>query len=128
MIHHVGVVTLTPDAVLNLLAIAGSVPKLTASGLIDAWQCECRLYDLGGETTFEIVIPFGGKLMEWYQERGTTLHHVAVAVRSIDEACEDMRALRIPLISPTPVVGIAGMRVNFVHPSHCGVLLELVEG
>lgn len=127
MIHHVGVVTQTPRAVLDLLAMAGAVPRMVAIGNIEEWQCECRLYRVGGDTTFEIVIPKGGKLLEWYREHGTTLHHVAVSVPSIEKACEDMRSLHVPLISPTPVVGIAGMRVNFVHPSHCGVLLELVE-
>jgi hypothetical protein len=38
-----------------------------------------------------------------------------------------LRASGVPIVLREAVDGVAGLRVNFVHPSYCGFLVELVE-
>jgi len=60
--------------------------------------------------------------------RGPGLHHLGLAVRSLDEALAHLRAQGVELIDEEPRVGGGGHRIAFVHPrSTGGILLELIE-
>lgn len=128
MIHHVGIVTLD-DAAPGLLSRLAPL-RLIERREIAAWCCVCDVYRVGaGETYFEVVRPHGGKLLEWSRGRAGLgpLHHVAVRVESIEATSAQLRAAGVPLVSPEAVDGALGWRVNFVHPSYCGLMVELVE-
>jgi catechol 2,3-dioxygenase-like lactoylglutathione lyase family enzyme len=94
---------------------------------VPEFQCDCYL--LG---RIELVVPSGPHkegtpLHRWLLSRGRSLHHVAFEVADIDSECERLRAAGVPVVLDAAVHGVAGLRVNFVHPSHCGFLVELVE-
>ena len=56
-----------------------------------------------------------------------TLHHIGIAVASLDEAAARYRAMGFA-VSPPETVEAEGVRLAFVHPrSTGGVLLELVQ-
>lgn len=60
--------------------------------------------------------------------RGPGLHHLGLAVRSVDAALDHLRAEGVELIDETPRPGGGGHTVAFVHPRGTGgVLVELVE-
>lgn len=129
MIHHVGVVAREPQpaGLWVVLSTAGQ-PELVGSTRIERWECECFAYRVGGETLVEVVVPWGGALQAWLDERGVpSLHHVAVGVADVRAAAAAVVAAGGRLVSPEPVVGVNGWLVNFVHPSYAGILLELVE-
>jgi len=127
MIHHVGIVAERPaDAWIGLAAI--EPVALVASGFVPEFECRCFVFRVGdGETLLEIVVPTGGKLLQWLKERGTSLHHIAIRVSDVRAAGDQYLALGAKLISNEPVRGVNGWLVNFVHPSFCGLLIELVQ-
>ena len=131
MIHHVGVVTLDEKPLISIMTLLqGEVSHFLAEAHIDEWGCLCRVYQMGrGETLFEAVIPTReGRLMNWYREHSpASLHHIAIRVPSCEEATRMLLAGGLHLISQKPVEGVLGWRVNFIHPSEYGVMVELVE-
>jgi len=62
------------------------------------------------------------------QRRGPGLHHLGLAVRSLDEALDHLRSEGVELIDEHPRPGGGGHLVAFVHPRATGgVLVELIE-
>ncbi len=62
------------------------------------------------------------------QKRGPGLHHLGLAVRSLDTALDHLRAEGVELIDEQPRRGGGGHLVAFVHPrSTGGILVELIE-
>ena len=60
--------------------------------------------------------------------RGPGLHHLGLAVRSVDAALDHLRGEGVDLIDEAPRPGGGGHTVAFVHPRGTGgVLVELVE-
>lgn len=131
MIHHIGIITrnYSHNALLELIAGANLEPiKCLGSKYIEEWQCTCYLYSVGGETRLELIIPHDGKLLEWLNEHPeNSLHHMAVRVEDIRISAGLLREVGVELLTTEPVEGVCNTLVNFVHPSYCGVMLELVQ-
>jgi methylmalonyl-CoA/ethylmalonyl-CoA epimerase len=132
-LHHVGIVC--PDASLlePLLTVASakaqSAPSQVAFRHVPEFQCDCYL--LG---QIELVVPTNGAegaplapLERWLKGRGTSLHHVAFEVEDVDAQAASLRKAGVPVVLEHAVQGVADLRVNFVHPSYCGFLVEFVE-
>lgn len=67
-------------------------------------------------------------IARFLDRNGPGVQQVAYTVRSIDFACDQLRARGVRLLYDSPRRGTAGSRVNFVHPKDAGgVLVELVE-
>ncbi len=66
---------------------------------------------------------------KFVEKRGEGIHHIAIAVESVDEACKELSQKGFKLVYPEPKLVAGGKRrINFVHPKELhGVLLELVE-
>lgn len=129
-VHHIGIVT--PDTKLFesfgfLIGGSDPVPPKIAFRHVPEFQCDCYL--LG---RIELVVPNGPHmegtpLDRWLRSRGRSLHHIAFEVSDLDTECDRLRAAGVPVVLEAAVDGVAGLRVNFVHPSYCGFLVELVE-
>jgi hypothetical protein len=133
-LHHVGIVC--PDAALlePLLYLAGAsengAARKVAFGYVPEFQCDCYL--LG---QLELVVPAEPSddgapftpLQRWLKGRGSSLHHIAFELEDVDAHCAGLREQGVPVVLEQAVDGVADLRVNFVHPSHCGFLVELVE-
>jgi len=62
------------------------------------------------------------------ERRGPGLHHLGLAVRSLEGALDHLRSEGIELIDEEPRPGGGGHLVAFVHPrSTGGILVELIE-
>ena len=130
-LHHVGIVCPDTSLLEVFWSLAGTddgrSPADVAFRHVPEFQCDCYL--LG---RIELVVPKGPHkegtpLHRWLLSRGQSLHHVAFEVADIDAQCERLRARGIPVVLEAAVDGVAGLRVNFVPPSVCGFLVELVE-
>ncbi len=94
---------------------------------VPEFGCDCYL--LG---RIELVVPTGPPsagttLQRWLAARGTSLHHIAFEVADVDAAAASLREAGLPVVLGSAVDGVAGLRVNFIHPSYCGFLLEIVQ-
>ncbi len=67
-------------------------------------------------------------ISKFLAKRGPGIHHIAVEVKDIRAAMDDLKEKGARLIDEAPRTGAGGCLVAFVHPSSSGgVLLELVE-
>jgi len=67
-------------------------------------------------------------ISKFVEKRGPGIHHIALEVKDIRAAMNDLKSRGARLIDEEPRTGAAGCLVAFVHPSSSGgVLLELVE-
>lgn len=70
----------------------------------------------------------GSPIERFLASRGPGMHHLGIAVRSLDAALEHLRTEGIELIDDEPRIGGSGHRIAFVHPrSTGGILIELIE-
>ena len=85
-----------------------------------------------GNARIELLQPLTDQssLAKFIEKRGEGIHHLAVKVENIDEACKELRNAGFRLVYEEPKSVAGGKRrINFVHPKELhGVLLELVEG
>ena len=127
ILHHVGVVTRDYSRAIAPFVALGRL-ALVDDRRVPEWHCRCRLYELGvSYTYFEVVEPYAGPLLTWMESRDGEMHHAAFRVPSIIYAMNQLRDRGMRLVAPEPVVGVLGLRVNFIHPSVSGALIELVE-
>lgn len=89
----------------------------------------------------EAMLPIGGSHVQvlaplrsdspvgrFLEKRGEGLHHIAIAVASIEDALDHLKAQGARLVDAEPRVGGGGHRIAFVHPATlAGTLIELVE-
>lgn len=134
MIHHVGVVA-SQEQAQAVLKSTGDICQLVPLGAwldIPGWECRCRMYRFTGSNLsaamFELVVPYGGKLLEWNNNLGRAgIHHIALAVNDVREECRKAAAAGREVLSVEPVESFEGSLVNFIKPDGRGILLELVE-
>jgi catechol 2,3-dioxygenase-like lactoylglutathione lyase family enzyme len=127
-LHHVGIVA-PDDTLFETLRFMTNAGDDRSSEIafrhVPEFQCDCYL--LG---RIELVVPNGVEgtpLHRWLLSRGRSLHHIAFEVEDLDAECERLRSAGVPVTLEAAVDGVAGLRVNFVHPSYCGFFVELVE-
>jgi methylmalonyl-CoA/ethylmalonyl-CoA epimerase len=89
----------------------------------------------------EAMVPIGGSYLQilqplssntpvgrFIERRGEGLHHIAIAVASIDEALRHLKQEGARLVDSEARVGGGGHRIAFVHPAAvASTLIELVE-
>ena len=132
-LHHVGIVC--PDRALlePLLYLAGARMDDGSESVlfrhVPEFQCDCYL--LG---QLELVVPDRDEdgaeltpLQRWLKGRGNSLHHIAFEVDDVEAHCSALRQNGVPVVLDQAVDGVGDLRVNFVDPSYCGFLVELVE-
>jgi methylmalonyl-CoA/ethylmalonyl-CoA epimerase len=83
-----------------------------------------------GQTKIELLESTDpeGPIGKFIEKRGDGVHHLAFAVKGIEEALAETEAKGIQLIDKTPRKGAEQMDIAFLHPkSTYGVLTELCE-
>ncbi len=69
-----------------------------------------------------------GPIGKYIEKKGEGVHHMAFAVKGIEDALAKMEEKGIRLIDKTPRKGAEGLDIAFLHPkSTHGVLMELCE-
>jgi methylmalonyl-CoA/ethylmalonyl-CoA epimerase len=127
-IDHIGVATDDLDGALALYEETFSMPFVHRE-TVESQGVEAALLDVG-DGHVELLRPLGpdtpvGKYLD---KRGPGLHHVAYAVRDIEETLGKLRDAGVELIDKEARQGIRNSRVAFVHPRATGgVLTEIVQ-
>lgn len=85
---------------------------------------------LVGQTKIELMEPTDpeGPVGRFIEKKGEGLHHIAFAVKGIEEQLRLAERQGVKLIDTNPRRGAEGLDIAFLHPkSTSGVLIELCE-
>jgi len=85
---------------------------------------------LVGQTKIELLESTDpeGPIGKFIEKKGEGIHHIAFAVKGIEEQLKRMEEQGVTLIDKTPRKGAEGLDIAFLHPkSTLGVLTELCE-
>jgi methylmalonyl-CoA/ethylmalonyl-CoA epimerase len=96
---------------------------------IEAYGVDTAAFTVGG-TEIELVEgkTSDSSIRKYVEKNGPGIHHIAFAVKNIEEAIASLKASSVRLIDDAPRTGKEGSRVAFIHPSSThGILFELVE-
>lgn len=82
------------------------------------------------QSRIELISPTAhdSPIASFLQKKGPGLHHICFEVDDIKAEISRLKRGGARLLNETPVPGVGGTRVAFLHPrSTAGVLIELVE-
>ncbi|HRS53154.1 MAG TPA: methylmalonyl-CoA epimerase [Bacteroidales bacterium] len=85
---------------------------------------------LVGQTKIELLESTHpeGPIGKFIEKKGEGIHHIAFAVKNIQESLNELSSKGIKLIDNKPRKGAENLNIAFVHPaSNYGVLTELCE-
>ena len=83
-----------------------------------------------GQTKIELLESTDpdGPIGKFIEKKGEGIHHLAIAVKGIEDNLAELDQKGVQLIDKTPRKGAEGLDIAFIHPkSTHGVLLELCE-
>ncbi len=83
-----------------------------------------------GQTKIELLESTGpeGPVGKFIEKNGEGVHHIAFAVKNIEQALREAAEKQVQLIDREPRRGAEGLSIAFLHPkSTFGVLTELCE-
>ncbi|WP_102345669.1 methylmalonyl-CoA epimerase [Bacillus sp. Marseille-P3661] len=83
-----------------------------------------------GESKIELLEPLNSDspIARYLEKRGEGIHHIALAVDSIEERINEIKEQGIKMINNAAKTGAGGAKIAFMHPkSTGGVLYELCE-
>jgi methylmalonyl-CoA epimerase len=127
-IDQVGIAVEDLDTALAFYArVFGLTP--TSRELVESDGVEEAMIDVDGVQLQLLGSTHEGSPIERFlASRGPGLHHLGIAVRSLDDALTHLRSEGIELIDQEPRIGGGGHRIAFVHPrSTGGILIELIQ-
>jgi len=83
-----------------------------------------------GQTKIELLEPTdpSSPVARFLEKRGEGIHHIAFAVKNMQNSLQSAKKKRVRLIDESPRKGADGLDIAFLHPaSTFGVLMELCE-
>ncbi|MFW5754584.1 MAG: methylmalonyl-CoA epimerase [Marinilabiliaceae bacterium] len=83
-----------------------------------------------GDTKIELLEPTDaeGPIGKFIEKKGEGIHHLAFAVKGLEEKLKAAEEQGVKLIDKSPRKGAEGLNIAFLHPkSTFGVLTELCE-
>jgi len=83
-----------------------------------------------GQTKIELLESTDpeGPIGKFVEKKGEGIHHLAFAVKGIENALSEMESKGVQLIDKFPRKGAEGFDIAFLHPkSTAGILTELCE-
>lgn len=83
-----------------------------------------------GSTKIELLEPTDpdGPIGKFIKKRGEGIHHIAYAVKGIENAISELETKGVQMIDKAPRKGAEGLHIAFLHPkSSGGVLTEICE-
>ncbi|HRW21559.1 MAG TPA: methylmalonyl-CoA epimerase [Bacteroidales bacterium] len=127
-IEHIGI------AVENLeqsIAFYENVMGLKCYGIEEVQDQKVRTaFFKVGDTKIELLESTSpdGPIGKFVEKKGQGMHHIAFAVKNIEDSLKNAEEKGVKLIDTTPRNGAEGLSIGFLHPkSTNGVLTELCE-
>jgi methylmalonyl-CoA/ethylmalonyl-CoA epimerase len=124
-LHHVGIVMPSVERATDLMRLLGL--QESHRGFVEAYEATCIFTQGNGGSAIELVVPAGGTLASFNRGAGG-LHHVALAVDSIEDVQRSFAERDISLLESEPVRGAGDFLCNFLPPVYTrGVIVEFIE-
>lgn len=127
-IEHIGIaVKNLEDAIVYYESILGT--KCYAIEEVKDQKVKTAFFKLG-DTKIELLesTEADGPIGKFIDKRGEGIHHIAFAVKNLEERLKEAEEKGIRLIDQKPRKGAEGLDIAFLHPkSTHGVLTELCE-
>src|SRR3990167_6500493 len=85
---------------------------------------------MAGQTKIELLESTSpdGPIGKFIEKRGEGIHHIAFAVKDLQDSLEEVKSKNVMLIDEKGKIGAEGMNIAFLHPkSTFGVLTEFCE-
>lgn len=127
-IEHIGI------AVKNLeesISFYENILGLTCYAIEEVEDQKVRTaFFMVGQTKIELLESTDqeGPIGKFIEKKGEGLHHIAFAVKNINENLKEMEQKGVQLIDKFSRKGAEGLDIGFLHPkSTHGVLIELCE-
>jgi methylmalonyl-CoA/ethylmalonyl-CoA epimerase len=83
-----------------------------------------------GQTKIELLESTDpeGPIGKFIEKRGEGIHHMAYAVKDIENAISEMESKGVQMVDKAPRKGAEGLHIAFLHPRSSGsVLTEICE-
>ncbi|UCE29943.1 MAG: methylmalonyl-CoA epimerase [Candidatus Bathyarchaeota archaeon] len=128
-IDHLGIAVSNLDEAISLYRDVFSL-KLEGVHVVEEQRVRVASFSTGGEPRIELLEPTESEspIAKSLNRRGEGVHHIALKVRNIKTALEELREKGLKLVDEKPRIGVGGAKIAFIHPkSTRNVLLELCE-
>ena len=125
-VHHTGIVAPSEEQVSILMDVMGLEEDYR--GYVPQWSALCIFTRAApGSSPIEFVVADAGPLLDFNSGVGG-IHHVALAVESLDEVARELAARDMELLEREHVKGAGPFLCNFLSPIYTrGVQLEFVK-
>src|SRR5690554_203608 len=127
-IEHIGIVVKSLDEAIPFYEDVFGLKCYNVEEVVD--QKVRTAFFMVGETKIELLESTDpeGPIGKFIEKRGEGIHHLAFAVKDIDEKLAAVEAKGVRLIDKSSRKGAEGLNIGFLHPkSTFGVLTELCE-
>lgn len=133
-INHIGLAPKDPERARWFFAEALQM-SFAGDEYVPSQKTHTVMFDSADEdvpaSRLEILIPDDdpdSPIAKFLANKGSGIHHIAVAVDDIEAALDHLRSLSVELIDTKPRAGAHHTKIAFVHPRATGgLLVELVQ-
>jgi len=127
-IEHIGIAVLNLE---NAIDFYEKVFGLKCYNIEEVPEQKVRTaFFMLGQTKLELLQSTDpeGPIGKFIEKKGEGIHHIAFAVKNIEEQLDHATASGVKLIDSVPRKGAEGLDIAFLHPkSTSGVLIEICE-
>lgn len=127
-IEHIGIAVKSLDEAIPFYEDVFGLKCYNVEEVVD--QKVRTAFFMVGETKIELLESTDpeGPIGKFIEKRGEGIHHLAFAVKDINEKLAAVETKGVRLIDKTSRKGAEGLNIGFLHPkSTFGVLTELCE-
>lgn len=128
-VDHIGIAVSDLDDAIRLYRDVLGL-ELESVHLVKEQKVRVAFFSTGGETRIELLEPTESEsiVAKFIENRGESVHHIALRVRNIEVALEELKEKGLRLADEIPRVGAEGTKIAFIHPKSIrNVLIELCE-
>jgi methylmalonyl-CoA/ethylmalonyl-CoA epimerase len=127
-IEHIGIAVRNLDNAINFYE---NILGLKCYSIEEVPEQKVRTaFFMVGQTKIELLESTApdGPIGRFIEKRGEGIHHIAFAVKNINEQLKQAEEKGVKLIDTVPRKGAEGLDIAFIHPkSASGVLIEICE-
>jgi methylmalonyl-CoA/ethylmalonyl-CoA epimerase len=127
-VEHIGIAVNNLDASISIFGRILNTPCYKTE-IVESEKVRTAFFQ-NGETKVELLesLEADGVISKYIEKKGEGIHHIAFAVKNIQEEMNRLQQEGFVLVNPIPKKGADNKLVCFLHPKETnGVLIELCQ-